>query len=144
MVAASVAMAQTLNTGDKELDAHLTKINTDAKADLTAVKQDLATTFNTTVAKVDGLIQKGMAVSDVYMALELAKITKKPVENVVKVYETHKKQGWGAIAKELGIKPGSPEFHQLKGDTKKRADKGKPAGKGKPATPGKGKPKGKG
>ncbi|KKK85100.1 hypothetical protein LCGC14_2776690, partial [marine sediment metagenome] len=40
---------------------------------------------------------------------------------------------WGFIAKELGIKPGSPEFHNLKEDTKNKGAKGKSkSNKGKP------------
>lgn len=33
---------------------------------------------------------------------------------VYQVYQPNRKKGWGVIAKELGIKPGSPEFHALK------------------------------
>jgi hypothetical protein len=53
-------------------------------------------------------------------------------------YTTTKKgQGWGVIAKSLGIKPGSPEFHALK--------RGDFVFNGKPReVPGKGKGKGKG
>jgi hypothetical protein len=60
---------------------------------------------------------------------------------VVDVYKKNRGKGWGVIAKSLGIKPGSPEFHALKrGDdlyTHKEKGKGK-GGKGK----GKGKEKG--
>lgn len=143
---AVTSFSQTLSTGDKELDATLTKMNTDAKANLTSFKAELAKTYTTTTTKIDELMKKGMAISDVFMTFEIAKITKKPVDSVVKSYEANKKKGWGAIAKEMGIKPGSPEFHQLKGNSKKT---GKPASspapaKGKPANPGKGNSKGKG
>jgi hypothetical protein len=32
----------------------------------------------------------------------------------VPTYQASKGKGWGVIAKELGIKPGSPAFHALK------------------------------
>jgi hypothetical protein len=61
----------------------------------------------------------------------------RPPETVVQTYQTHKGKGWGVIAKELGIKPGSREFHALKnGDL----TFGETPGDG----PGKGKGKGKG
>ena len=37
-----------------------------------------------------------------------------PPEHVVDQYRKNKGQGWGVIAKSLGIKPGSAEFHALK------------------------------
>jgi hypothetical protein len=146
---ALTSFSQTLNTGDKELDATLSKMNADAKTNLTSFKTELAKTYTTTTSKIDELMKKGMAISDVFMTFEIAKITKKPVDTVVKSYEVNKNKGWGAIAKEMGIKPGSPEFHQLKGNSKKG---GKPSNsstspapaKGKPANPGKGNSKGKG
>jgi hypothetical protein len=33
------------------------------------------------------------------------------------------KNGWGAIAKDLGIKPGSKQFHALKDNTLKKINK---------------------
>jgi hypothetical protein len=33
---------------------------------------------------------------------------------VLQQYRVNKKQGWGAMAQSLGIKPGSPEFKALK------------------------------
>jgi hypothetical protein len=33
---------------------------------------------------------------------------------VVELWERDHAKGWGAMAKRLGIKPGSPQFHQLK------------------------------
>jgi hypothetical protein len=41
-------------------------------------------------------------------------MTHKQPEVVMATYESHKGKGWGVIAKELGIKPGSAEFHALK------------------------------
>jgi hypothetical protein len=53
------------------------------------------------------------------------------------VYKQSKGKGWGVIAKELGIKPGSPEFHALKrGDF---AFTGEPGGGGESHGKGKGK-----
>ena len=41
-------------------------------------------------------------------------MTAKRPEAIVETYQTNRTKGWGVIAKELGIKPGSAEFHALK------------------------------
>ena len=43
-----------------------------------------------------------------------AQVASRPVEVVTKEYQAHKGLGWGVIAKNLGIKPGSKEFQALK------------------------------
>ncbi len=74
------------------------------------------------------------------MVYQLGQMSRQPTERVIDVYQSGKGKGWGVIAKELGIKPGSREFHALKrgdfeltgapGDTPGK-DKGKGKGKGK-------------
>jgi hypothetical protein len=49
---------------------------------------------------------------DLAVGLEMGNLSRKPMNTVVDVYE--KNQGWGNIAKDLGIKPGSQEFHRMK------------------------------
>jgi uncharacterized membrane protein YgcG len=51
---------------------------------------------------------------DVYMACSIASIIGRPCRYVVDQYDRDRGQGWGNLAKRLGIKPGSPEFHRLK------------------------------
>ncbi|MDX1701966.1 MAG: hypothetical protein R3250_15170, partial [Melioribacteraceae bacterium] len=53
----------------------------------------------------------------------LSSATDRPVSEVVELYS--EKKGWGAVAKELGIKPGSEEFHELKANTMKETGKDK-------------------
>ena len=48
------------------------------------------------------------------MVLRLGEIAGKPVEEVISNYKAGKGQGWGALAKSLGIKPGSKEFQAFK------------------------------
>ena len=54
------------------------------------------------------------APGDVYMACSIASIIGRPCRYVVDYYDRDRGQGWGNIAKQMGIKPGSPEFHRLK------------------------------
>jgi hypothetical protein len=74
--------------------------------------------------------------ADAFMAFQFGQMAHRPPETVIHTYQAHKGKGWGVIAKELGIKPGSREFHALKngdlvfGDTPgDRSDKGKGNGK---------------
>ena len=66
-----------------------------------------------------------MEPAEIYFALELSKLSSRSIDQVVEIYEVNKDKGWGFIAKELGIKPGSPEFHSLKEQTKNKGAKGK-------------------
>lgn len=126
-------------TGDLEMDNVLKDINTKAQADIKNFKEEVAVKFDLAKNKVEDLL-KIMSPGDVFMAAQTAQITQKPIETVADTYTKNKSKGWGAIAKELGIKPGSKEFHELKNKTKEH--KGNSKGNGKPE--GKGKPENKG
>jgi len=126
------------NTGDDELNKSLLTIDADAKLDFGAFKVDLSVSYDITEKKIEYLsVDIEMSAGDIYLSLELAKITEKSIDLVVEVYQANKTKGWGVIAKELGIKPGSPEFHALKGKAKNKGSKGK--GKEKEKGKGKGK-----
>lgn len=60
------------------------------------------------------LLDRHWAPGDIYYACALAAIIGRPCRHVVDVYEADRGQGWGVVAMNLGIKPGSPEFHRLK------------------------------
>ena len=60
------------------------------------------------------LVERNWAPGDVYYACAIAQILGRPCRYVVDVWERDHGQGWGNVAKQLGIKPGSAEFHQLK------------------------------
>jgi hypothetical protein len=112
-------------SGDVELDASLNDINVKAKLDLPLFKKDLAVEFNIGEPKIDKLIvDMKMSPADAYMTLQVANMTKKEPDVVAQSYSVNKDKGWGVIAKEMGIKPGSPEFHALKGKAKGKKDKG--------------------
>ena len=63
---------------------------------------------------VIALLDRRWAPGDIYFACALARLVGRPCRYVVDIWERDHGQGWGAIAKRLGIKPGSPQFHQLK------------------------------
>ncbi|MDX1390074.1 MAG: hypothetical protein R3344_12845, partial [Acidobacteriota bacterium] len=98
------------------LDSFLEEIEIRASGDIGGYKTDLGVTFDVSERKIDSLYAVFSKSSDVYMCLRIGEVARVPLDRVVEVYTTHKGQGWGVIAKNLGIKPGSAEFHALKAD----------------------------
>lgn len=117
-------------TGDLDMDNVLKDINTEAKKDINTFKDNINKKFSLAKNKIDDLL-KIMEPGDVYMAAQTAEATNKPVDDVAKAYETNKGKGWGEVAKSMGIKPGSKEFHALKAKMKENKGKGKGKGKNK-------------
>lgn len=64
---------------------------------------------------VDNLLTaRNWAPGDVYYACSIAQVLGRPCRYVADYWEQHHGKGWGVVAQELGIKPGSAEFHRLK------------------------------
>jgi len=120
-----------------DLDSFIKRVNVQAQADLGAFKVRLSTQFGVPVPKVDAIMASVRTPGDAYMCLRVGQVVSKPPEVVVKEYQAHKGKGWGVIAKNLGIKPGSKEFHALKkgdfdgNDSDSGKGKGRSKGKGK-------------
>lgn len=144
---AGVSYAQDYRTGDADLDANLKIVNTKGKENLSEFKLDLSKRFDVPLPKVESCFTAGMNPGDAFIALQIATIQKLPVDNVINVYKSSKSKGWGAMAQELGIKPGSAEFHALKGKAKERSNgnsgKSKATSKGKSSASSKGNSNGK-
>jgi hypothetical protein len=122
------------------LEAFLANVNIQARADMPGFSTKISAQFGVPVANVQAVIQKVNEPADAFMVFQLGQMARTQPERVLTVYTPNKKKGWGAIAKELGIKPGSAEFHALKsGDL---SFTGTPSGSDD--TPGKGKGKGRG
>lgn len=134
-LSAQTSLSFSAKTGDKEFDLTLSDMNTTAKADLPSFKTELSVSFGVTTAKIDKLLIS-MQPAEVYLTLQIGKIVNKPVDDLVVIYKNNKGKGWGVIAKEMGIKPGSKEFHALKGkakdkNAKVKTNKGNSKGNGK-------------
>ena len=103
-------------TGDTKLDATLGDLNICTQGDnLSDFIANLSLSYKIPRMEIERLISKWeMSPGDAYMTVGLAVICNSPVQTVVEEYRTCKEKGWGAIAKGLGIKPGSKEFKALK------------------------------
>jgi hypothetical protein len=102
-------------TGDKTLDSTLEKINTAANADPDGFIQQLSSRLKVGEQDIRQAQETyGLGAADTFMATALANATHRPVLSVAKQYTANQGKGWGVLAKDLGIKPGSRVFHQLK------------------------------
>ncbi len=97
-----------------DVNSFIQKLNVQAKADIGKYTVQVAAQFGVPKEQVTALIKKVDSPADAFMVLQLGKMSKKDNDTVVRTYQGNKTKGWGAIAHELGIKPGSPEFHALK------------------------------
>lgn len=96
------------------LDSFLSNVNVQARADLPGFSLRVSAQFGVPVPQVEAVLRTVATPADAFMVFQLGQMAHKPPETVVQTYQTHKGKGWGVIAKELGIKPGSREFHALK------------------------------
>jgi len=116
--------------------------NIQAQADPSGFKTRLATRFKIGEAMVTAVLSNFDSPADAYIGLRLGEISGRTTDYVIDKYKQDKGRGWGRVAKSLGIKPGSAEFHALK----QRQDLygGGAYGQAYGSGPGHGKNKGKG
>jgi len=107
--------------------------NIRAEADQSGFRARIATRFNIGDTQITAVLSNVERPADAYMVLRLGEMSAKPTDYVIGKYKSGKGKGWGALAKSLGIKPGSKEFHALKrgSDFYNDSDKGKGKNKGK-------------
>jgi hypothetical protein len=120
------------------LDSFLSSVNVQARADLPGFHAKVSAQFGVPIPRVEAVLGMVATPADAFMVFQLGQMAHRPPETVVQTYQTHQGKGWGVIAKELGIKPGSREFHALKngdlvygGGPSEGGGKGKGKGKGK-------------
>ena len=116
---ATAASAQTvgynIRTGDVWVDARLGEINEYGRYHRDPFIDEMNGHYGAPrPLLVDLLDRRDWAPADVYYACAIAHALAIPCIDVVHEYDRHPGQGWGAVAKRLGIKPGSAAFHALK------------------------------
>jgi len=119
----SVAFALQTGTGDWNLDNQLGKINELAKADPDGFIKQLSQNYIIPQQEIRRAKGKyGLSYGDTYMATALARKNNRRVGDVAAEYERNQGKGWGVMAMNMGIKPGSPEFKQLKAGARGSVD----------------------
>lgn len=138
----SASAQVSFNTGNFQLDSDLNIINTNANLDFGTFKNRLSVSYNVSERKIKYMrVSLGMKAGEIYLALEISKLSRRPIDDIITIYRRDKNKGWGYIAKQAGIKPGSAEFHQLKNNANSKKNKSKRKNKGKGKSKGKGKGK---
>ncbi len=118
LLAASAAQAQVVGynfrTGDAWVDTRLGEINDYGSRYREPFINEMTGYYGAPRSLVTDLFGRRWSAGDIYYACAIAHLLRIPCINVVNEYERDRGQGWGAIAKRMGIKPGSSEFHALK------------------------------
>jgi len=111
--------------------------NIKAEADPSGLRARLEARFQVGDIKIKTVLSNVEKPAEAYIMLRLGEMSNQPINRVIEKYKAKKGKGWGALAKSLGIKPGSRDFHALKqgqdlyDDKKRGKDKVKGKGKGK-------------
>ena len=117
---AGAAQAQVISyhprTGDITIDTQLGYMNDYGRQDRGYFVDDIVGNYGAPRYLVNDLLDnRRWDPGDVYYASALAYQLRRPLSDIVRERERNKGQGWGVIAQRMGIKPGSAEFHALKG-----------------------------
>jgi hypothetical protein len=89
-------------------------MNIRADADPSGFRAQLSARFKIGDAQVRLVLGNVDRPADAYMVFRLGEMSSLSTDYVLSKYRAGKSKGWGALAKSLGIKPGSREFHALK------------------------------
>ncbi len=137
---------------DADLNGFLGNLNVRARADLPGFNARMSAQFGIPVPHVQGVIDIMPTPADAFMCFQIGRMTGESPRAVAEIFNHNRHKGWGALAKELGIKPGSAEFHALKrgdfaltgrphGNTARGHGKSQQSSGAKGKSPGKGKKK---
>ena len=119
-----------------DMNAYIHDLNISVQGDIGGYKTKLGVRFGTSDSQIEAVFRSIESPAEVAIVLWLGEHSRQPLDTVLKVYRAQKSQGWGAMAKSLGIKPGSADFHALKqGNIQFSMDTGTSKGKGKNKKP---------
>jgi len=113
--AGAITVGYSPRTGDVWIDTNLSDVNRYGYDQRDYFIDDVVNQFGAPRYLVNDLLgSRHWQPGDVYYACALAYQTRRPCKDVVGLYERNRGQGWGVIAQDMGIKPGSREFFALK------------------------------
>lgn len=121
LFAPGVAMAQ-YRSGSVQLDAYLRNLSVAASLDFGSFRTRVISMYNISSGRMERLYaEMGRSPADLFMLLEVGRLTRRSPENLFPIYLRYRRQGWGMIAKQAGIKPGSPAFHAMKAQAERQS-----------------------
>lgn len=114
-------------TGDSWVDGQLGELNSLAGAAREQFIDEMVDAFGAPRYLVNELLDtRHWVAGDVYYACALAYQLRRPCTDVARAHEQDRTRGWGELARELGIRPGSKQFQALKSLLGKTSDRLKP------------------
>ena len=96
------------------LDTFLDNLNVQAAADRNGFLSSVSSHFGVPFSDVEMIIGSTGSLADAFMVFQLGRMTGFPTDRIMRTYHPKKAHGWGVMAQDLGIKPGSEQFHALK------------------------------
>ena len=101
-------------TETDDLDNEVTALNQAATEDPTALLAKLSVEFSVDLVVLQDLYTQGYTPGQIWLALEISKASATTLQDAILVAGTTEGHGWGVLAQNLGIAPGSADFHALK------------------------------
>jgi hypothetical protein len=114
MLSFAASLMGMASSAQADLIGFLDSVNRQAVGDIKSFNDRLSRQFGVPVPDVEAILRSVPSPADAFMILHLGHIAHLAPAVVLQRYQRNKGKGWGALAGELGIKPGSPEFHALK------------------------------
>ncbi|NJC89192.1 MAG: hypothetical protein FIB02_11790, partial [Desulfuromonas sp.] len=112
MAVTIILLSTTLAHAD--LDLYLQNLSVSAQADFGDFRAQVGAHFGASDRDLDLVFRGVYEPADAVICLWLGQQSHRPYDVVMREYSANRKKGWGALAQSLGIKPGSPQFHELK------------------------------
>lgn len=104
----------TAGAAHANLNAFIQSLNVSAAANIGDFRTRLGVQYGASGPTLNLVMRSVDRPADAAVILWLGQQSRQPIQRVLRVYRSRKRQGWGAIARDLGIKPGSAAFHALK------------------------------
>jgi hypothetical protein len=120
-------------TGDTTLDNALQDAEDLSLADPAGFLLSISLQYKVPLKDLQALKDQGLKPGEILLAVNLLQATQKTLAQVSASWKANKGKGWGVIAKDLGVKPGSDAFQTLKKNTLAEKDRLKDEEDKKPA-----------
>jgi hypothetical protein len=114
MLSVAAALLSISPVAHADLNSFLQSVNNQALSDIKNFNDRLSRQFGIPVPDVEAIVKSVPNPADAFMVLQLGQMAHMEPAVVLQKYQRSQGKGWGKLAQELGIKPGSAEFHALK------------------------------
>jgi len=114
LIVALMLVLATFGTAQAEVDVYIDDLNIYASQKYDNFRSELSLRYGISRVRFDKLLGQVDSPGDLAVSLWIGFKSGEPYDDVIKQYRLRRGQGWGVIAKEIGIKPGSPAFKSLK------------------------------